>query len=445
MHWNGKIVWSEGMFLQPQHFQQHDRYLERLIESRASATAGYAWGFLDLEIDSTALALGKVMISSARGIMPDGTPFSFPGDDTPPDPIESDLDIKDELIVLALPIRRPGIIESSPGESDADKLARFSVIEADVNDSNSTSEASALVEVGSLNLRLFRERDVTDAYCTLGVVKVIERRADNQIVIDHSYIPPMLHVGAQNTLNLYVRDLHGLMHQRGDALAGRLSQPGRGGVSEIADFLFLQTINRYEPLFAHLETCSLLHPERLFSTCLSLAGDLATFSATSRRPASLPEYRHDDLQTCFSAVIAEIRHSLSIVLEQSAIPIELQDRKYGVRVATISDLELLKSASFVFAVNAHLPAESLRTRFPAQVKIGPAERIRDLVNLQLPGIPIVSLPVAPRQIPYHAGFNYFELERGGELWKQLEHSGGLAMHIAGEFPGLEIEFWAIRG
>ena len=56
------------------------------------------------------------------------------------------------------------------------------------------------------------------------------------------------------------------------------------------------------------------------------------------------------------------------------------------------------------------------------------------------------LPVAPRQIPYHAGHNYFELEtRGNELWKQLESSGGLAMHIAGDFPGLALEFWAIRG
>ena len=34
--------------------------------------------------------------------------------------------------------------------------------------------------------------------------------------------------------------------------------------------------------------------------------------------------------------------------------------------------------------------------------------------------------------------------RGNELWKQLETSGGLALHIAGEFPGLELEFWAIR-
>ncbi len=83
--------------------------------------------------------------------------------------------------------------------------------------------------------------------------------------------------------------------------------------------------------------------------------------------------------------------------------------------------------------------------FPAQVKIGSVEHIRNLVNSALPGIPLNSLPVAPRQIPFHAGFNYFELERGSEMWKQLERSGGLAMHIAGDFPGLELEFWAIRG
>jgi type VI secretion system protein ImpJ len=449
MQRNHKIVWSEGMFLQPQHFQQHDRYLERIIDARASARAAYGWGFLQLEVDAGALALGKVQVVTARGIMPDGTPFHFPDEDPPLDPIEIGVDVKDELIVLALPVRRPGSVESSRADSvttgDGSALARYAVTEADVSDSNAASEASALLELGALRLRLFRQRDVSDAYCTLGVVKVIERRADNQVVLDNAYVPPTLHVGSQVTLARYVRDLHGLLHLRGDALAARLSQPGRGGVAEIAEFLLLQTLNRYEPLFAHLAVLPLLHPERLFSICLSLAGDLATFSTVSRRPVSFPEYRHDDLQACFPPLIAEIRHALSMVLEQNAIAIELQDRKYGVRVATIADFELLKSASFVFAVNAQLPADTLRSRFPAQVKIGPAERIRDLVNLQLPGIPLVSLPIAPRQLPYHAGFNYFELERGGDLWKQLERSGGLAMHIAGEFPGLEIEFWAIRG
>jgi type VI secretion system protein ImpJ len=146
------------------------------------------------------------------------------------------------------------------------------------------------------------------------------------------------------------------------------------------------------------------------------------------------------------SVIDDLRQSLSMVMEQTAIPIELQDRKYGIRVAIIGDKELQRNASFVLAVAAQLPGEALRARFPTQVKIGPVERIRDLVNLQLPGVTMRPLPVAPRQIPYHAGFNYFELDtRNNELWKQLEASGGLAMHIAGEFPGLELEFWAIRG
>ena len=74
-----------------------------------------------------------------------------------------------------------------------------------------------------------------------------------------------------------------------------------------------------------------------------------------------------------------------------------------------------------------------------------AEDYRDLVNLQLPGVPVNPVPVAPRQIPYHAGFVYFELDQSHELWAQLASSGGIAMHLAGEFPGLTMECWAIRG
>ena len=73
------------------------------------------------------------------------------------------------------------------------------------------------------------------------------------------------------------------------------------------------------------------------------------------------------------------------------------------------------------------------------------EQIRDLVNSQLPGIAINAVPVAPRQIPYHSGYVYFELDRSSALWAQLASSGGIAFHVGGEFPGLKMEFWAIRG
>jgi type VI secretion system protein ImpJ len=445
MPWNNKVVWSEGLFLQPQHFQQQDRYFEKIVEGRTAPLSGYSWGFRNLEINPDALALGKMQLSAARGIFPDGTPFDFPHEDAPPLPLDVGGDARNEPIVLALPLRRAGMAET---EADGDRgasLARFSVEEREVPDSNSGSSNSALLQTGQLRLSLMRKRDVTDAYTTLDVAMLTERRADNQLLLQKDVIPPTLHTGGNPALSGYVAELCGLLHQRGEALAARVAQPGIGGVAEIADFLLLQTVNRYQPLFMHFSTHPLLHPERLFSACLCLAGDLATFTTSRRRPPAYPEYEHDALARCFIPLIADLRRSLSMVLEQSAISIPLQDRQYGVRVAIIPDKGLLMTARFVLAVNAQLPGEALRTRFPAQVKIGSVERIRDLVNLALPGIPLNSLPVAPRQIPFHGGFSYFELEQGGEMWKQLERSGGLALHIAGDFPGLELEFWAIRG
>ncbi|MBC7944011.1 MAG: type VI secretion system baseplate subunit TssK, partial [Burkholderiales bacterium] len=403
MSWNDKVIWSEGMFLQPQHFQQHDRYLERLIESRTAPIAAHHWGFMNLLIDEAALALGKIALTSARGIMPDGTPFDFPNTDPAPPPLDIPREAKNQAIVLALPMRRYG----SDGADDDGGLARHSLSDFEVQDSGA-AERGALLQVGRLRLRVLLQNDATAAYANLGIARVIERRADNQLVLDRGYIPPTLSIRNNGILSGYAAELRGLLHQRGDALGGRLSQPGRGGVAEIADFLLLQTVNRFEPLFSHFAQSPLLHPQQLYATCLSLAGDLSTFSRENRRPLAYPDYVHDDLENSFAPLMADLRRSLSMVPEQRVIPIELKDRSYGVRVAIIPDLDLLKSASFVLAVNAQVPPEALRNRFPTQVKIGPVERIRDLVNLHLPGIPLHSLPVAPRQIPYHAGFNYFE-------------------------------------
>ena len=76
--------------------------------------------------------------------------------------------------------------------------------------------------------------------------------------------------------------------------------------------------------------------------------------------------------------------------------------------------------------------------------IGISNHFRDLVQLQLPGIMLRAMPVAPPQIPWHAGYSYFELEKGSELWHEMDKSGAFALHLAGEFPGLDMEFWAIR-
>jgi type VI secretion system protein ImpJ len=99
---------------------------------------------------------------------------------------------------------------------------------------------------------------------------------------------------------------------------------------------------------------------------------------------------------------------------------------------------------FVLAVRADVQDEVIRSRLPAQIKIGSVERIRQLVNAAMPGIAIKPLPVAPRQVPFRSGYTYFELDRHSEFWKELHESGGFALHLGGDFPGIEMEFWAIR-
>jgi type VI secretion system protein ImpJ len=456
MTWHNKVLWTEGMFLQPQHFQQQDRHLARQVEGRISAAQPWAHGFAALQLDDAALLQGKLMLASARGVLPDGLAFSLPGDDPAPPALDVPADARDALVVLALPGARAGVPESDAETAEAADRAegaegatamppRWRAATVEAADVNAASLREAPLQVGRLNLRLMLASQATEGHVALGVARVIERRADGRVVLDSAYVPPMLHAPAHAVLDSHVREVHGMLHQRGEALAARLAQPGRAGVGEIADFLLLQVVNRFQPLFAHAKALPVLHPERLYDLCLGLAGELATFRE-QRRPIAYPEYRHDDLAGCFRVVMNDLRQSLSMVLEQTAIPIDLQERKHGVRVAVIADIELLRHASFVLAVSAQMPGEALRLRLPTQVKIGPAERIRDLVNLALPGVALRALPVAPRQIPFHAGFHYFELEtRGSDLWKQLETSGGLAMYISGDFPGLALEFWAIRG
>ncbi|MFV2090751.1 MAG: type VI secretion system baseplate subunit TssK, partial [Pseudomonadales bacterium] len=301
------------------------------------------------------------------------------------------------------------------------------------------------LQVGSLNTRLLLERDERADFACVGVARIVECRVDRQIIVDDSFLPPILNIQAVRRFSGFITEIQGLLHHRGEALAGRVSQSGKGGAAEIGDFLMLQMVNRYEPILAHLAGLADLHPETLFRLLVGIAGELATFTSQSQRPEQMPTYKHDDLKGSYEPLMKMLRDSLSMVLEQSAVPIPLKQRSFGIQVGSLADPSLLEQATFVLAVSASMPIEELQARFPSQIKIGSVENIRDLVNSALPGIPIRPLGAAPRQIPFHAGNTYFELDRNSEYWRGLKNSGGFALHVGGEFPDLQLEFWAIRG
>ena len=78
MTWNNKVVWSEGMFLRPTHFQQHVRYIENLIERRADSLRSYPWGFKSRLLAEQCLSLGKIGIAAGEGVVTDVPPVEGP-------------------------------------------------------------------------------------------------------------------------------------------------------------------------------------------------------------------------------------------------------------------------------------------------------------------------------------------------------------------------------
>lgn len=443
MSLDSKVVWSEGMFLNPQHFQQQERYFERYVKGKCSAYGGYGWGLHDCEVDMQLLNLGKISVVRAKGVFPDGTPFSFPDQDDIPSVLEVASGVHNTIVYLAIPVNRPGAVDVLP-EKDAQGLARYYYSEQSVRDVTQEGGDTVPVNVGKLKIKLLLESDDLSGYACLGILRIAESREDKNVLLDEQYIPTFLDCNKSPRLAAFLSELTGLLHHRGESIAGRLADVERGGTAVVSDYLMLQLINRYEPLIGHLAKTQGLHPLDLFTELVQAVGELSTFFAPNKRPPSFPTYLHDDLPATFLPVMTVLREGLSTVYEQTAVSLSLVEKKYGIRVAQIPDRSMVTSSVFVLAARADVAEDVLRSRLPAQVKVGPVERIRQLVNAAMPGIPLKPLPVAPRQIPFHAGYTYFELEKNSEFWRELQSSGGIALHVGGDFPGLEFEFWVIR-
>ena len=112
MSLHSKVVWSQGMFLLPHHFQQEARHVEYTIDMRLRATGPHALGLLRARARRRACWRSAGSASSrASGILPDGTPFSMPLHDAQPMALDVPADMKGELVCLAVPLAREGVTQ----------------------------------------------------------------------------------------------------------------------------------------------------------------------------------------------------------------------------------------------------------------------------------------------------------------------------------------------
>jgi len=442
MFTNNRVIWSEGMLLTPQHFQQQNRYLENLVHRKPTALDPYGWGFSELSISNEALELGKLSLLSCNGVLPDGTIFDVPGNDPTPEPMNIPEGLSNTLIYLGVPLRQANIADS--GYKKAHQSYRHHIMHHEIMDNIADSKQSTDVQVGELALRLLTSHDDLANYAAMPVVFIKECQSSKKIILEKNFIQPCLELQASNVLMAQVEKIHELLYHRAEMLSYRLTDTQQSATAEIIDFILLQLANRFEGILAHIKEEKTVHPRSLYELLLSLMNELATFTSHNRRPIKVNPYKHDQLAETFKLLIDEICRSLSIVLEQNSQAIHLEKQQYGIWAGKILEPELLDSSNFVLAVYADMSAETVRQSLPKHIKVAPVEQIRTLVSRALPGIDIQPMPVAPRQIPYHANFSYFLLNRQHEYWPFLKKSGGIAFHVGGSFPGLKLELWAIR-
>ncbi len=256
MGWENKVVWGEGLFLQPQHLQQQERYIERLVRSSTAGLAPFSYGLTKLEIDTDLLVLGKFAVRSAAGILPDGTPFSIPDFGDHPAPLDLPETLRNAVIHLTVPARQPGAIETAPAER-LETGARFAIAEHEAVDTNAGYQSVAIRADRQIAPALRARRRQPGRQCCTGACP-------------HRRDPPGPLRGAGRRLHpagAVQRGFHTAWRLRRTAckaccINGSMDWPGRvsdaatRGAAEFADYLLLQLCNRYEPLITHLAAAS---------------------------------------------------------------------------------------------------------------------------------------------------------------------------------------------
>lgn len=440
------VLWTKGVVLTPQHLQMQDRFLEDLLEFRLSALAFAPWGFGSLTVDREALAGGSFALSVAAGILPDGLLFDFPAADSapPPKPLEGCFrpDQDTLTVYLAIPEYRSGglNIAATPGQRNA----RF-VAEVLVRRDENTGLAEKPVLVARKNFRLLVEGDSLEGHIALPVARVT-RAPTGEHQLDLRFVPPLIDIAASDYLLSIARRLVELLSAKSSMLADRRRQKNQSlaefGISDVANFWLLYTVNTYMPLLRHLFEARRGHPQELFAAMLSLAGALTAFS-TAMHPRDLPAYNHADLSGCFTDLDEKLRVLLETVVPANYVSLPLRLVAPSVYAAAIEQDRYLEAPEWYLALKADLPQPELVRRAPQLVKVSSANQIDQLIKQALPGLELTHVANPPSAIPIRVGHQYFRLGKSGSEWPGVARGRNIAAYVPSDFPNPELQMLVV--
>ncbi|MDO5603699.1 MAG: type VI secretion system baseplate subunit TssK [Paracoccus sp. (in: a-proteobacteria)] len=439
MSWYSKVAWKEGLFLQPHHLQQADRYQENLLRARTRVITPYPWGVVELALDRDAAQQGRIALRAVSGVFPDGTPFEAPGTGPLPAAVAVPEDAAGMTIWLTLPDMSPNTRDAAPLDEEG-TTTRWGILAETVSDSASPMRIEQVLELAVPRLEVVIRRTPRPGYQNLPLARISEVR-DGVITLDETVPPPALVIGAHPQLSGYLSRVLGWVEARLETLARYAADPSAGGGMQAADYLMLMALNRSIGHLRHMSRAAAVHPERLYCALVSLAGELSTFDGNRLAP-DYAAYDHDDPKASFGPVVADIQRLLARDMGR-AIRLPLRQVRQNSYLAEVPDRNLFREATFVVEVESAKPLGQVQAQFPELCKVGPNTRMAEIVNNNLPGIPLAHMPNPPRQIRVLSTNVYFRMEKNVPLWREFSTAPAIGMHFAGDWPELKLELWAI--
>ncbi len=437
-----KVVWYEGMKLNPHHFQQIDRYNQYYINSRINITNPNYWGLTEIQIDLAALSGGSFNLVKCSGVMPDGLLFDMPAND----PLPKSRSFED---LFAATAEKIDVFLSIPSENFSgnncqmddtviSNNSRYFLQNTDVLDYNTGSNIRTIGIVKPNFQFKFGDESLEDfSFIKIGQ---INRSADGKYTMDKNFIVSSISISASEVLLNHTREILGALVSKSKELRKLASiHKPELSIIQVEILLMLQTVNTYIPLLNYYYSSKNIHPETLYILFLNLAGQLSTYSNLGIKTGEFPAYEHKHLTEIFSQVVNEISSMLNIqkTIERRDIIIPLRKQADTLFVGQLSPSQI--PAQFFISVLSDIPEKKIVTELPKSIKISAYEEIFAVQQAGIQGVSIEYIPRPPVGVQVNEKAHYFRINKEGRFWDKIVKKNNIAFFIAAEFKSLQME------
>lgn len=443
---HAKILWGEGLFLRPQHFQQQDVHIEAVGRHALLTAQPFGWGVRDLELDTASLKSGMLVFNRIDAIFPDGTPFTAPDLDQLPPPVALDaLVAEDGSMEFFLAIHQMRIHGGNCAEN-AEKAghARYLIESREISDLFTDAADAELATLSKLAY-LKATSEPRDQYTTLPLVR-IRRTSSNGYEVDAAFVPPSISLRSSPLLHLLVRRQIDALRAKVDALYGFHREPAQNIIEfrsgDIASFWLLHTASSACAAITHLYRNPEIHPERLFQELLRLAGGLMTF-AKNTTLNDLPAYEHGAPGPCFTRLDKIIRDLLNTVISTRYFSIALTQPKPAFHAGRLDSEKISEKTAFYLAVTASHPLPEIIESVPLRLKVGAPDDVEKLVLSAMSGIRLGHAAQIPAAIPVRPGACYFALEARGALYERMLKAQSVMIYAPESYQDLSLDLIAV--